>query len=115
MNNSEMKLNIFDRNLKFAVEKLHSREFEEAYKTIINIICINPNAPEPHNLLGIWYEMNGEEQLARKHYRVSYVLDPIYKPACNNLERISTLFLSKDIPFDFGEEPVQQKLKEKEG
>ena len=114
MNNFELNLNIFYKNLKFTVDKLHNKEFEEAYKMIINEICSNPNAPEPHNLLGIWYEMNGEEQLARKHYRVSYVLDPTYKPACNNLERISTLFISKKIPFDFGEEPEQQKLKEKE-
>ncbi|MGB8451515.1 MAG: hypothetical protein WCD89_04210 [Anaerocolumna sp.] len=113
MNNFEMNLSVFDRNLQFAVDKLHNKEFEEAYKMIINTICINPNAPEPHNLLGLWYEMNGDEQLARKHYRAAYVLDPTYKPACNNLERISTFFITKAIPYDFGDIPEKEELKER--
>lgn len=113
MNNPELKLSVFEISLKQAIEKLQSSKLVDAYKIILDTICVNPNAPEPHNLLGLWYEMNGEEQLARKHYRIAYVLDPKFKPACNNLERISTLFLSKEIPYDFGDKPKQADQKEK--
>lgn len=115
MNNVELNLNAFTSILQNVIEKLQHNELKEAYKMILDIMVINPNAPEPHNLLGLWFEMNGKDQLARKHYRIAYVLDPTYKPACNNLERISTLFLTKKIPFDFGEELEQEELNDKKG
>lgn len=93
----------FSKITKEAIEKLNNRELGEAYKIIISAFSENPHAPEPHNLLGLWYEMKGNEDLARKHYRAAYALDPTYKPASKNLERVSTLFSSKSIPFDFGE------------
>lgn len=113
MNHSELKLSVFDSNIKQAIKKLQVREFEAAYMLIIDAMYINPNTPEPHNLLGLWFEMTGKDQLARKHYRIAYVLDPEYKPACNNLERISTLFITKEIPYDYGDEPEQIECKEK--
>ena len=62
------------------------------------------DAPQPHNLLGIYYELGGEIDLARRHYRAAYSLDPTFSPACRNLEQIS-LALSNERPriFDFGE------------
>lgn len=109
----EIKTNKFNKHIKDAIDKLRNDDFEESYKIIINAIGINPNAPEPHNLLGIWFELNGSDDKARKHYRVAYVLDPTYKPACSNLERVSTLFLSRRIPFDFGDETDQINTNEK--
>jgi lipoprotein NlpI len=64
----------------------------------------NPDSPEPQNLLGIWYEFQGNNDLARRHYRAAYALDPTYKPSSINLERISTFFSAHKIPVDFGEE-----------
>lgn len=90
--------------MKDAVSKLKNNEYEESYKLIMKAINIDPNAAEPHNLLGIWYEFKGENDLARKHYRISYVLNPTYKPASVNLERVSTLFPYKNIEVDFGDE-----------
>lgn len=112
MKNNEFN-NQFDINFNNACAKLRNNDLENAYKEIINILSQNPNAAEPHNLLGLLYEMNGDEQKARKHYRVSYVLDPTYKPACNNLERVSTIFLSKQIPYDFGDTTDEEKQDEK--
>lgn len=115
MDNNDTKYSIYD--ISFAVDKLKNQEYEEAYKIIIGAICSNPNAPEPHNLLGLWYEINGQEPMARKHYRVAYVLDPTYKPACNNLERISTFFISKEIPLDFGvleEQEIRNEKRDKQ-
>lgn len=94
----------FSNTIKEAIPKLQSFEFEDAYKLIIRALSINPHAPEPHNLLGLWYEMKGNDDIARKHYRAAYALDPTYKPASKNLERVSTLFSCKSISFDFGDD-----------
>jgi Flp pilus assembly protein TadD len=65
-----------------------------------------PSAPEPHNLLGIWFDINGNEDTARRHFRAAYSLDPTYKPACNNLEQICAMFQYSQKPsYDFGDEP----------
>lgn len=103
MSDIEMASNNFDKYRKEATISLQNHEYEESYELIIKAISENPNAPEPHNLLGIWYEFKGNNNLARKHYRVAYVLNPVYKPASVNLERISTVFPYKKIPVDFGE------------
>ena len=110
MSEFELVTNKLDRLLKEATDKLRSDELEEAYQSIINACDEDPNAPQPHNLLGIWYECNGKKDLARKHYRVAYVLDPTYKPASENLERVSTLFPYKSIPVNYGEEPAEDTI-----
>lgn len=98
----------FSKTMKEAIKKLQSHEFEEAYKLIIIVLSMNPHAPEPHNLLGLWYEMKGNEDIARKHYRAAYALDPMYKPASKNLERVSSLFSGKNMPFEFGYDALEE-------
>jgi uncharacterized protein YunC (DUF1805 family) len=93
--------------MKEAIQKLKSYEFGDAYKLIISALSMNPHAPEPHNLLGLWYEMKGNDDIARKHYRAAYALDPTYKPASKNLERVSTLFSCHSISFDFGDDVLE--------
>ncbi|MDF2586356.1 MAG: hypothetical protein K0S41_197 [Anaerocolumna sp.] len=102
-------MNIVKNNKDFnilvndAIVNLQRHDYMNAYQSILKAVGIDPNRPEPQNLLGIMYEFKGDSVLARKHYRMAYVLDPIYKPATNNLERVSTLFLNKVIPVDYGE------------
>jgi tetratricopeptide (TPR) repeat protein len=103
MYKEEMMSEKIDKYIKEATSNLKNYEYEESYKFIMKAINANPNAPEPHNLLGIWYEFKGNNDLARKHYRIAYVLDPIYKPATVNLERVSTLFPINRIEVDYGE------------
>jgi len=100
--------------IREAANEIHNHEFEKSYKTIINAININPNAPEPHNLLGIWYEFKNNKDLARKHYRAAYALDPTYKPASENLERVCTFFEAKRKQVNFGEEILEEQEKAKE-
>jgi tetratricopeptide (TPR) repeat protein len=111
MNDSEVMTDLFDKYINEATINLKNYEYEKSYDFIMKAIGLNPNAPEPHNLLGIWYEFKGNSDLARKHYRVAYVLNPTYKPSTVNLERVSTLFPIRQIPVDFGdvinEEPVK--------
>jgi len=90
--------------IKNAIIKLLNSEFEESYNLIVHALSINPNAPEPQNLLGIWYEFKGDEDMAMKHYRASSALDPTYKPANKNIERICTFYVLPDMTIDFGDE-----------
>lgn len=108
MNKVEMVSSKFNNYIKEATSELHNYKLEESYKTIIKALNANPSAPEPHNLLGIWYEFKGIDDLARKHYRAAYALDPTYKPASENLQRVCTIFASKTIPFDFGEDNLEK-------
>lgn len=101
----------FNNLVREATDELHNYEFEKSYKTIINAINLNPNAPEPHNLLGIWYEFKNDNDLARKHYRAAYALDPTYKPASENLERVCTLFIPKRKHVNFGEDIADKQDK----
>jgi len=103
MNKIEIKSDKFKNVINDVTKKLHNNEWEESYKIIINALCENPDAPEPHNLLGLWNEFNKNYDLARKHYRAAYALDPTYKPASINLERVCTMFSYRSIPLDFGE------------
>lgn len=95
--------NDFENFIKEAIVEIKKHDDKEAYNFIMNAISSDPNRPEPQNLLGIWYELRGEDARARKHYRMAYVLDPIYRPASINLERVATIFPAKKIPIDFGE------------
>jgi tetratricopeptide (TPR) repeat protein len=109
MNELAFRTNEFELCIKDAISKLKDFEYDEAYMFIMKAFNENPNSPEPHNLLGIMYEFKENYDLARKHYRIAYVLNPTYRPASENLERVSTLFLYKRIPINYGEE-IQEEL-----
>jgi len=88
----------------YAAEALRNCEMEKAYELIIEAMTLKPSAAEPHNLLGIWFEISGNEDMARRHYRAAYSLDPTYKPACNNLEQICAMFNYFETSYDYGDE-----------
>lgn len=104
--------NKFSKYMKDASFHLKKNDFDDAYEMIMKAMYTDPNAPEPQNLLGIWYEFKGNMNLARKHYRMAYVLNPIYKPSSVNLERVSTLFPIKKIEVDFGDEKKDENSTE---
>ena len=111
MNKTE-GINKFKTYIMDAANKLQNNEFEEAFHILLESLKENPNAPEPHNLLGIWYELRGNEDLARKHYRAAYVLDPTYKPASENLERLCLYFENKNRGVNFGQKNEHQNMEE---
>ena len=90
---------VYDVAIQKAVDKLYKKDFGAALTHIKDAVVLKMDAPEPHNLLGILAEINGDDGKARKHYRAAYALDPTYKPACRNLERL----------VDFFEEPVSRQ------
>ncbi|NLH01470.1 MAG: hypothetical protein GX488_06175 [Clostridiales bacterium] len=103
MNNSKISNGIFDRYIFMATDSLRIGDLKRAYEIIIEAMQVDPDAPQPHNLLGIWFELHGNTNMARRHYRAAYALDPTYRPACKNLERICTM--TEDVHmFCFGDE-----------
>ena len=49
-----------------------------------------PDAPEPHNLMGIIYMRKGDKGSAMRHFRAAWALDPTYLPARENLYACGT-------------------------
>ena len=79
----------FQSAINKAVSALMARDFPSSRQIIADAMMMNMDAPEPHNLLGILYELLGDDVAARQHYRAAYALDPTYKPSCRNLERLA--------------------------
>lgn len=50
----------------------------------------NDSSGEVHNLLGIYYEKKGDLNMAGKHYRAAWDLEPTFKAPMNNLQRITS-------------------------
>ena len=71
------------KNIKRQIQK---GRYEEARCQIISRMIRDPDSPEPHNLLGILLEKEGEPVAAMKHFRAAWALDPSYEPARKNLE-----------------------------
>lgn len=112
MKRNDLEINDFTRLINEATNELRSYEMEKSYQRIMEALTANPNAPEPHNLLGIWYEIKNDSNLARKHYRAAYALDPSFKPASRNLERVCTLFSSDRSSIDYGDSSPESSSKE---
>ena len=89
--NSQLPDSPYGMKVASAMAALKTRDFQQARTAIADAMTLNMDAPEPHNLLGILYEMLGDYQSARKHYRAGYALDPVYQPCCRNLERITDM------------------------
>ncbi len=71
------------KNIKKQIQK---GRYEEARQKILALMIQEPDSPEPHNLLGILLEKEGEHVAAMKHFRAAWALDPSYEPARKNLE-----------------------------
>jgi len=104
MNSNKVGTRELTDTINEAIHSLRQRQLDCAYDFIMKAMAINPNIPEPHNLLGIWYEERGNLDLARKHYRIAYVLDARFKPAGINLQRVGSIFQYDNIPIDYGED-----------
>ena len=102
---------LFARNIDIAVKALLAKDYPTAQDYIKSAMLENHNAPEVHNLLGALAELTGDLRLAGKHYRAAYALDPAYKPANRNLDRITALnFSTGDTYPDFGDKPETEEI-----
>lgn len=92
----------FSAVIEKAVLALKVRDFSSSRQNIKDAMAMNMDAPEPHNLLGILYELLGDDAAARQHYRAAYALDPTYKPSCRNLERLALYGFDMAGSVDYG-------------
>lgn len=79
---------------------LEQRQYQEGKLLIQEFMGTYPHAPEPHNLMGIVLEMEGDHLKAMKHFRAAWALDPTYIPARYNLNRFATFGLRGKCAFD---------------
>ena len=108
MYNLDISNNLFTKCLSLAIQSLRHHEQEKAYYEIIEAMRILPDSPQPHNLLGISFEINGNDIMARRHYRAAYSLDPTFKPACKNIERMCTFENPEPFSYDFGDNQEEE-------
>ena len=81
------------------------------YQKCVTMICKAmgefPNAPEPHNLLGIVMEKEGDHVGAMRHFRAAYALDPTYLPARQNLDHYGTFYSRGGCAYDESDCPQE--------
>lgn len=93
----------FERYVKLAIGELKKKRCSKAEEDIKSAMGLNPHSPKVHNLYGILEELQWNRDLARKHYRAAYALDPTYQPPIRNLERIGLMEYRNDSSWDYGD------------
>lgn len=86
-----MYMNIFELKINRSIELIKIGNYTDAEHYIHLSMSEDDISPKPHNLLGIIAELKGDLIKAEKHYRAAYALDPTFKAACENLQRITSL------------------------
>ena len=82
--------------LCYTVKKhIEEKNYKESLSLIQSAIAVYPHAPEPHNLMGILLENQGNHLLAMKHFRAAWALDPTYIPAKYNMNQYTEMFITK--------------------
>lgn len=102
MRKNETRNNI-SKKVELVIQELEESRYSGAYSNILTLLLEYPDYAEPQNLLGIWYELQGNYDMARKHYRAGYALNPAYSPTSNNLERLCMDSQEKNQKIDYGE------------
>ena len=69
-----------------------TRNYQKCVAMICEAMGEFPSAPQPHNLLGIIMEKEGDHASAMRHFRAAYALDPTYSPARQNLDHYGTFY-----------------------
>lgn len=83
----------FENNINGAINAIKTNKYDLARKYLYAAMIENDHSAEVYNLLGVISEYKGDAILACQYYRASYVFDPTYKPADNNLEKLTSFFI----------------------
>lgn len=113
---SEEMMCVFKNYIKNAIGSIQEGNIDEAQEEAKLALALKPEAPEPHNILGIIAEYIGDRESALKHYRASWALEASYQPAYKNLDRLTSNYNSKTWrQFDLGiEELTNEEVGEEE-
>jgi DNA-binding NtrC family response regulator len=79
-------------HLLAAKRALNDRDFDLAREHLREVIKQNDRIVEPHNLLGVLFEMNDDYDQAKKCYGRAIAIDSSYEPAQQNMRRLFDLF-----------------------
>jgi DNA-binding response OmpR family regulator len=95
----------FAYNMNRAKRALNYCWFEEAEVFLKQAIALNPKAAEPHNLLGVLFELRNEHDASYREYRAALKADRHYEPAKHNMLRYYERFAfgRSNVPIDFGD------------
>lgn len=85
------------------------RAYQKCEPLIFEAMKKYPHAPEPHNLIGLLLEMQGDHLTAMKHFRAAWALDPAYVPASHNLDHFGTFFSRGTWAIDESDCPPEPK------
>jgi len=77
--------------------------YAECEKLIAGAMGRHPHAPQPHNLMGVVFEMRNDHMTAMKHFRAAWSLDPTYLPARHNLDNFASFSAKSRFVFDENE------------
>ena len=80
-----------DAHIQWSKRCIQERRFPSAEEHVRKAIGLDASRAEAFNLLGALQELRGDGLGAAKSYRAAYALDPTYKPARINLERIAAI------------------------
>ncbi len=81
-------------------ELMEQGEYRKCELLIKDAMGKYPHAPQPHNLIGIMLEKEGDHVGAMKHFRAAWALDPTYIPARCNMERFGSIYANDKCAFD---------------
>jgi len=87
---------------------IYQNKYHESDELIRKAMADHPHAPEPHNLMGIKLENEGDHLTAMKHFRAAWALDPAYVPARYNLNQYADMYC-KDHKDAYVEEDCPQE------
>ena len=82
------KARSYEEHIELAKRCIGEREFDAAQEHVRQAIAADSTKPEALNLLGALMELQGDWLEALKQYRAALALDPTYKPADENLDRV---------------------------
>lgn len=101
---------IFESYIDKAIQEIKINNLSLAKEYIHSCIALDDASPNPHNLLGIIAEIQGNLCLAGNHYRASCSLDATFRPSLRNLERITNYYYRYNPKnLDFGEKSESQE------
>ena len=86
-------------------------QYHECYAVIVDEMKNSPHAPEPHNLMGMLLEWQGNHQLAMRHFRVAWDLDQTYLPARHNLDVYESFYVTGTGAYDESDCPAFEEKK----
>lgn len=74
---------------------INDKKYNQCEGLIASYMGKYPHACQPHNLMGILLEEEGNHTIAMEHFRVAWMFDPSYLPAQQNLTSCSDSFVKQ--------------------